>query len=523
MAYHSQLRERCARTHEATARAIGEVFADKLDEQAAVLAHHFEAAGNALDAARWHRRAAEWAGKTNIAEALRHWQAVRRLLREIPESAEASALAAVTYPSILGLGWRLGGTEEETAAVFAEGRALAERSGDPGALARLVGNYAIVRGIEGSAATYVSGTLEMLRLAEQTDDAGLKLAAKSVLAYAHFWAGDLRQALHYCEEGIAAAEEDLDLGRDVILMSPLAGSLVPTRHLSRLRRSSFAGPKRAGASHAGRAPGGRSHVLSWSEGWLAILGDLGADPGRAEEHARLAFEAAEKPGRLSTVPSLPSAVGVAKTARGSWAEAASALDEALAICSFHARGISYESFVLARMTDVHLARGDSRRALEVADEAISTAQRHGTAEFELRSHLARARALSRGVGADAKEEIGKSLSEAEALVKTTGAESWRPFIHEERAKLAQLAGDEVTRQRELREAHRLFVDIGAPAHAERIEKELVLRSQRLRLRERRRDQVLRRMRSPSSRCTRSPLCQRRRQSHQVLAQAPLVA
>ena len=44
------------------------------------------------------------------------------MLREIPESAEASALAAVTYPSILGLAWRLGVTEEETAAVFAEGR-----------------------------------------------------------------------------------------------------------------------------------------------------------------------------------------------------------------------------------------------------------------------------------------------------------------------------------------------------------------------------------------------------------------
>src|SRR5882724_5172333 len=65
VAYHSQLRERRARTHEATARAIGELFADKLDEQAAVLAHHCEEAGNALDAARWHRRAAEWAGKTN--------------------------------------------------------------------------------------------------------------------------------------------------------------------------------------------------------------------------------------------------------------------------------------------------------------------------------------------------------------------------------------------------------------------------------------------------------------------------
>jgi len=33
---------------------------------------------------------------------------------------------AATYPSILALVWRLGGTGEKPAAVFAEGRALAE-------------------------------------------------------------------------------------------------------------------------------------------------------------------------------------------------------------------------------------------------------------------------------------------------------------------------------------------------------------------------------------------------------------
>jgi class 3 adenylate cyclase/tetratricopeptide (TPR) repeat protein len=472
VAYHSQLRERRARIHETTARAIGELFADKPDEQAAVLAHHSEAAGNALEAARWHRRAAEWAGKTNIAEALRHWQAVRRLLHEIPESAEASALAAATYPSILGLGWRLGGSEEETAAVFSEGRALAERSGDPAAVARLVGNYAMARSLAGSPADNVSGGLEMLRFAEQTDDAGLKLAAKGVLATAYYWAGDFRQMLRYCEEGIAASGDDPDLGRDVLLFSPLA-------HLLFLRGISLAFTGRVSRAvsaleHAVQVArqAGDLNVLSWIEPWRAIVGELGADPGKGEEHAGRAFDAAEKTGSALGRAIAAIAVGVAKTARGSWVEAGRAFDEALAIVRSARAGISYESFVLARLTDVHLAQGDSRRALEVADEAISTARRHGTAEYELRSHLARARALSRGVGADAKEEIAKTLIEAEALVKTTGAESWRPFIHEERARLAQLAGDEATRDRELREAQRLFLEIGAPIHAERIAKEL---------------------------------------------------
>ena len=60
VAYGSQLRERRARAHAAAARAIEALVPDKLDESAALLAHHWEAAGDALRAARWHRRAAEW-------------------------------------------------------------------------------------------------------------------------------------------------------------------------------------------------------------------------------------------------------------------------------------------------------------------------------------------------------------------------------------------------------------------------------------------------------------------------------
>lgn len=473
VAYRSQLRERLSRTHEAVARAIIELFADRLDEQAAVLAHHFEAAGNAIDAARWHRRAADWAGKTSPAESLRHWQRVRGLLREIPESAEALGLAATTYPAILALGWKLGSTEEEIAAVFVEGRALAERIGNTGAVARLVGNYAIVRGLAGHAPDWVSGGIEMLRLAEQTDEAGLKLAARSVLANGYYWAGDMRQSFRYSEEGIAAApEDDPNLGRDVLLFSPRA-QLVFLRGFS----LGMGGQVPAGVSaleHAAEVArqAGDFSVLCWIKCCLVLMAEMGADPGITEEHAGRAADAAEKTGATFDRTFAAVVVGVAKMAKASWAEAASALNESLGIIRATRAGVLWESYILARLTDVHLALGDSRRALEVADEAISIARRHGTLEYKLRSHIARARALLRGLGAEAIEEIAKSLLEAEALLQPTGAESWRPFIHEERARLADLGGDEAAREWELREAQRLFLEIGAPIHAQRVAMEL---------------------------------------------------
>ena len=46
-----------------------------------------------------------------------------------------------------------------------------------------------------------------------------------------------------------------------------------------------------------------------------------------------------------------------------------------------------------------------------------------------------------------------------------------------RAKLAALLGDDAGRERELREAQRLFTEMGAEAHAERVGRELAELSQ----------------------------------------------
>jgi adenylate cyclase len=92
VSYETQLRERRARIHASVAQVIEELYPDKLDEQAALLAYHWEAAGEPVHAARWNGRAAGWAGKTDPAEALRHWQKARSLLEAMPEGEERETL-----------------------------------------------------------------------------------------------------------------------------------------------------------------------------------------------------------------------------------------------------------------------------------------------------------------------------------------------------------------------------------------------------------------------------------------------
>src|SRR5262249_51244955 len=72
VAYESLLRDRRRRTHATVARVLEDLDAAKLDERAALLAHHWEAAGEPVLAARWHARAAEWIGLNAYAEAYAH-------------------------------------------------------------------------------------------------------------------------------------------------------------------------------------------------------------------------------------------------------------------------------------------------------------------------------------------------------------------------------------------------------------------------------------------------------------------
>ena len=61
-----------------------------------------------------------------------------------------------------------------------------------------------------------------------------------------------------------------------------------------------------------------------------------------------------------------------------------------------------------------------------------------------------------------------------ALSRESGAKTWQPFLHVERAELSRLTGDGAARERELHEAHRLFTEICAPVRAAEVAKELGL-------------------------------------------------
>jgi len=91
---------------------------------------------------------------------------------------------------------------------------------------------------------------------------------------------------------------------------------------------------------------------------------------------------------------------------------------------------------------------------------------------ELDAEIVRARALLVIEGRGAVERAESSLAVAKTLIEKTGAESRLPLIHVARAELARAIDDREARATELREAHRLFLEIGAPIRAADVAREL---------------------------------------------------
>jgi len=79
---------------------------------------------------------------------------------------------------------------------------------------------------------------------------------------------------------------------------------------------------------------------------------------------------------------------------------------------------------------------------------------------------------SRGASTKHSPAFAQALSDAESLVAEIGARAFEPYLHEIRAESAALQGRSDERLRELREAHRLFSEMGATGHAERVAREL---------------------------------------------------
>jgi len=469
VAYGTQLAERRRMTHAAVARVLEETQGGK-EERAALLAHHWEAAGEALAAAAWHRRAAEWSERHSPSSAVGHWRALRGLASRIEDPAAAAVHRIAAAIGIVRVADYDVVERDEIDSEFGEGRRLAVEIGDFDAQVRILLAYSALVLEDGDFDRSAGLLAEAEEAAAATADPELKFVVRGHAAYARVMRGEQTKALELYDQAFA-----------------LLGDVVPTDSFV-LRRYLGAGTNRALiVGEAGRLDQAvreikrlhdvavKSHDLHYECITLWSLARLGIYRGEAAEvlrHAETALERTERLGALGFRVVSRLALGAGHLLAGNPAQALLVFEEAERLATPGSLTVNQRLQLLARRAEAHLAAGDGDAALAIAREAARSAEgvrRLGAAD----AFLSYARVLL-AAGPAHERDSERALDAAEDVAGHCGAALYRAAILVERARLAEVRGDAAGAQAQFAEAIRLYGEMGATGHARRLARDLGL-------------------------------------------------
>ncbi|HZP36120.1 MAG TPA: adenylate/guanylate cyclase domain-containing protein [Methylomirabilota bacterium] len=433
VAYRTQLVERRRGTHAAIARALLAMDVTDATTHAALLAHHFDEAGERMEAARWHEQAGRRVARSDPAEGARHCRRVITLLAAVPESPETLTLELTSRIALLEIG-RLAGIEEgEARSLFEEARAVAERLRDDAGHAFLLASYGRLCGMAGDVARYLDCAERAGRLAEGAD-ALFALEMRSVLAHAQLGAGRLALARATAERAL------VDIAQAEPLREAVARSTAPA-----LCRVWWA----LASAHLGQSARARAALLALLDeepdpalqtlyGTHAVLCEvlrLGADVPAALAHGRRAVALAEDRGSVLARVEAAAFLGAAALAAGDTAEATSVLEPALALARERRTALWYEPRILATLADAKRAAGERPVARRLLAEACALLDRgRGWQLGALDAATTRVHLLQSEPGAT-RAEIDGALEALDALAARLGSEPYRRLAALERARV----------------------------------------------------------------------------------------
>ncbi|MBY0278283.1 AAA family ATPase [Candidatus Binatia bacterium] len=466
-AYASQVSEDLAAAHGEVARACIELYAQRLDERAALIAHHWEHAGRFREAALWAQRAAAWIGQRNLGEGLRGWRRVFALLERAPASAEVDELAIVARCRMLELGARLGMPAQEVHQVFAEANALLERCERPALRALLYTAYGQARAFVGDVHAALDVTRAAVRMAEGAGDPHRLLGHRAVLVFALLNAGHFREARALADSLVEELSRHprARVGRK-------AGQI----HLFRgMLRSAMGDPLGArddldaAADASWRAGDVENLSLVYAMAPTVSL-FLAEDPADCLVKAQRSVELAEYLGNPYGRVFAYAALGLAHVLCGEARMATRVMQGALLLARDHRVGLQHEGGLLADLACATLLRGETAHALSLANESLHVARRSGNPLREAMAQVARAWVLLGSGGVASMSEVEASLERVLAIADAHGLDSYAAIARFHLASAAETLHDRPRQRDELERARAAFTAMGAIGWVRRIER-----------------------------------------------------
>jgi adenylate cyclase len=296
VAYESQLRSDRSLLHQRVAAAIQEHDSSAVDENAALIATHLEAAGDLRAAFGWHMRAATWLTNRDIGAARASWQRAREVADRLPDDdPDRTSMRIAPRTLLCGYVWRAGGAGVAETGLD-ELRELCGAAGD---------QMSLVMGMSG---VLVSMTLnrrlhelralatDYIRLLESIGDPALIVGLLNTATHGKFDAGEVTETLPLVQRVIELADGDTTMG-NFFFESPLAWAIT-LRGLARcsLGRSGWRDDLQAALAMAREAQGiTQAAVTTYGYGVTLMNGALVPD-ATALGHTADALRTAERSG-----------------------------------------------------------------------------------------------------------------------------------------------------------------------------------------------------------------------------------
>jgi tetratricopeptide (TPR) repeat protein len=442
--------------HARTAQVLEARAGDAAGEEAPLLAHHWEQAGERLIAARWQRTAVVHLGMGRIGEALFHQRKIVELLADEPEEGEVEELLGVARGAMIYSAARSNLPEEEVTALFDDAFGSGEESVAHARALVYYGAALMGPGRSPEAIEVLERGIAMSRSLGARDVEAAALATGIIASVSEAprraaeWLGEIER-LTEGDPSLGGA----DMGVKPILLARFAGFMA-LRNLGRAEEATPLADRLLEATGEDLAPVEENLLF-------AVLALRDAAAGRAEAAQRKLQRADAMMGKLSNPAAQPNhamATGLIGLRIGSIDEAARAFERAVELGLDRGAAVGAGVSSLGMLAGIRRAQGRLSEARALLERGIETAHRLGVRGHQAFGRVGLSRVRIAEGGADAGEEAGRDIEVAQRIFAELGMCSGLAQVAEARADLAELAGDDGARREAIEEAARLHRSCG---------------------------------------------------------------
>jgi hypothetical protein len=289
VAYESQLKSDRAQWHRRLAAAIQERAPGSVEDNAALIAEHLEAAGERHGAYGWHMRAGAWSTTRDLDAARLSWERARRIAERLPDDDPDQLSMRIAPRTMLCATDFHARALQESWGRFAELRELCSAAGDKVSLAIAMTGPATELVYTGHSREGSRLVSEQMALLESIGDPTLTMAL-AVIAFVNWCdAGEFGEILRWSQTVIDLAAGDPAKGAGFGVGSPLTVAVV-SRGVARwwLGRDGWRQDLDDAIAMARNSdPTTVAFVVAWAYGMGILHGVLRADDSavRASEEA----------------------------------------------------------------------------------------------------------------------------------------------------------------------------------------------------------------------------------------------